>query len=301
MHGSQNAVASAEVTRTPSPGVLEVAPITTADIADVAVFMSHGMASARPPADWRKTMMPPWFFDQPNRGYLMRENGCIVGAYLALYSEREIDGRPRRICNLGAWCVDEQHRAAGLRMFRALLRQRGYTFTDLTPNATVETLNSRLGFVALDTSTALVLNMAWPVGSRGVRVVDAPSEVDRLLSGRQQQIYRDHVQTAAQQVVVTKDGRSCLIVFRRDKYRRLPLFATILYVGTPDVFRDCAPHFFRYLLIRRAIPATLAEIRVVGHRPSRSVLAGERPKFFSSENLGPAQIDYLYSELTCLP
>ena len=89
-------------------------------------------------------------------------------------------------------------------------------------------------------------------------------------------------------------------MFRRERRKRLPLFASILYVGNPDLFRDCAPHFYRYLLLRRGIPATLAEVRVVGHRPARSVMVAGWPKMYLSEDLEPAQIDYLYSELTCL-
>ena len=223
-------------------------------------------------------MTPPWDVEQPNHGYLLRENGRVVGAYLALYSERVIDGRPRRICNLGAWCVADEHRATGLRLLRSLLRQRGYTFTDLTPNSNVVALNTRLGFAPLDTATALVPNMPWPVRSRGVRVVDTPNEIDGLLSGRDQTIYRDHAATAAHHVVLAEGDRSCYVMFRRDlgRFKRLPLFASILYVSDPDLFRDCAPHFYRYLLLRRGIPATLAEVRVVGHRPARSVMVAGR-------------------------
>ena len=185
-------------------------------------------------------------------------------------------------------------------MLRSLLRQRGYTFTDLTPNPNVVALNTRLGFARLDTETALVPNMPWPVRSRGVRVVDTPNEIDGLLYGRDQTIYRDHAATAAHHVVLARGDQSCYVMFRRDRYKRLPLFASILYVGNPDLFRDCAPHFYRYLLLRRGIPATLVEVRVVGHRPARSVMVPGRPKMYLSEDLEPAQIDYLYSELTCL-
>ena len=90
-------------------------------------------------------------------------------------------------------------------------------------------------------------------------------------------------------------------MFRRDlgRFKRLPYFASILYVSDPDLFRDCAPHFYRYLLLRRGIPLTLAEIRVVGHRPARSVMVAGPSKMYLSEDLQPEQIDYLYSELTC--
>ncbi len=104
----------------------EVEPITDADTRAVAEFMKLGFSNGPSAAGWHQAITPPWDVEQPNHGYLLRENGRVVGAYLALYSERIIDGRTRRICNLGAWCVAEQHRATGLRMLRSLLRQRGY-------------------------------------------------------------------------------------------------------------------------------------------------------------------------------
>lgn len=278
---------------------LEIEAITDADIPAVAQFFHEGLSSGASVADWCRVMTPPWNVEQPNHGYLLRESGRVVGAYHAFYSERVIDGSRRRICNLGAWCVAEEHRAAGLRMLRALLRQRGYTFTDLTPSGNVLALNTRLGFATLDTATALVPNLPWPVRSRSVRVVDSPTEIDGLLSGDEQQIYRDHAATAARHVVLVKDARSCYVMFRRDRRKRLPLFASVLYVGDHQLFRDCAQHFYRYLLFRRGIAATLAEVRVVGHRPRRSVMVAGWPKMYLSEDLPSEQIDYLYSELTC--
>ena len=278
---------------------VEVKPITDADIRTVAEFLHLEMSAALSAADWHRAMTPPWDVEQPNHGYFLHENGRVVGAYLALYSERMIDGRPRRICNLGTWCVADEHRATGLRLLRSLLRQRGYSFTDLSPIPNVVALNTRLGFAQLDTKTALVTNIPWPVRSRGVRVVDTPNEIDGLLRGRDQTIYRDHAATPVHHVVLARGDQSCHVMFRRNRYKRLPV-ATILYVGNPDLFRDCAPHLYRYLLLRRGIPATLVEVRLVGHRQARSVMVPGRPKMYLSEDLEPAQIDYLYSEMTCL-
>jgi hypothetical protein len=278
---------------------LEAKPIADEDTWTVAEFLQREMPARMSVAEWHRYLIPPGNFEQPNHGYQLRENGRVVGAYLALYSERMIDGRPRRICNLGAWCVTPEHRANGLRLLRSLLRQRGYTFTDLTPSETVVALNTRLGFTPLDTTTALVPNMPWPVRPRGVRVIDAANEIDRLLSGRDQAVYRDHAATAVQHVVLTKGDQSCYVMFRRERAKRLYRFVSILYVGDPQLFRDCAPHFYRYLLLRHGILATLAEIRVVGHRPKRAVMIAGGPKMYLSEDLESAQIDYLYSELTC--
>jgi hypothetical protein len=242
---------------------VEVNPITDADVRAVAEFLHREMGSEISVADWHRAMTPRWDVEQPNHGYLLRTNGHVVGAYLALYSERVIDGRPHRICNLGAWCVADEHRTTGLRMLRSLLRQREYTFTDLTPNGNVVALNTRLGFAPLDTTTVLVPNLPWPMRSSGVRVVDTPTDIDEMLSERDQTIYRDHAATAVKHVVVAKGDRNCYVMFRRERRKRLPLFAFILYVGERDLFRDCESHFYRYLLLRHGIAATLAEVRVV--------------------------------------
>lgn len=281
---------------------VEAKPITDADTWTVAEFMHSQMGSSRMTvADWRRLMDPPGDVEQPNHGYLLRENERVVGAYLALYSERMIEGRLRNICNLGAWCVVPEHRANGLRLLRSLLRQRNYTFTDLTPSETVVALNTRLGFVPLDTATALIPNVPWPVLPRGVRIIDSPNEIDRILCGIDRTIYRDHSATATHHVVLAKGDQACYVMFRRERRRRLPLFAFVLYVGNPELFRMCAPHFYRYLLWRHRMIATLAEIRIVGHRPTRALMISGYPKMYLSEDLEPAQIDYLYSELTCRP
>ncbi|MGE2836538.1 hypothetical protein [Mycobacterium sp. SMC-4] len=282
-----------------------VEPITAADTWSVAEFLHaefsrQGLRRARAAAEWRRAMSPPWDTEQPNRGYFMHDNGRVVGAYLALYSERNIDGQLHRICNLGVWCVAEEHRATGLKMLRALLRQRGYTFTDLTPNPHVKNLNTRLGFSELDTTTSLVPNVPWPLLSRKVRVVDDRDDILNLLSGSDAQIFRDHSATTVHHAVLTDGEKSCHVMFRRDKYRGFRVFGTVLYVSSHELFRQFQSHFYRYLSVRLGIPATLVETRVVGHRPAGSVSVPGRPKMYISHDLAPENIDYLYSELMCL-
>lgn len=284
---------------------LEVEPITDADVRPVAEFLRReflnlGVNPTRPVTDWLRAMTPPWSVEQPNHGFLLRADGQVVGAHLALYSERPIDGESQRICNLGAWCVSEPYRASGLRLLRSLLRQKGYTFTDLTPNPSVVNLNCRLGFAPLDTTTLLVPNLQWPLRSQGIEVVDATDDIDRLLSGEHQQIYRDHRATAARHVVLTDGSQCCYVMYRRDQYRHRSVLASVLYVSNTELFRRWGPHFYRYLLLRRRILATLVEVRVVGHRPPRAIQVSGRPKMYLGDVIRPTQIDYLYSELTCL-
>jgi hypothetical protein len=283
-------------------GPVELRPITSADVHAVAEFLHAELNARIASAEWEAAITPPWACTQPNHGFMLRTGERIVGVYLALYSEREIGDRTERFCNLAAWCVVDEYRSFGLRLLNALLAQKGYSFTDLSPSGNVVPLNIRMKFSHLDVATALVPNLPWPFWSTRVRVISEPEEIERILRGRDLKIYRDHARTAAAlHVVVTQDDKNCYVIFRRVRRKNLPLFASIVYVGNRQLFRAVAKHVFRHILFRHAIPATLAELRVVGNRPSPSImLKSPRPKMYRSANLGPDQIDYLYSELTCV-
>jgi hypothetical protein len=286
--------------RTVEPAV-ELLPITAADLQQVAQFLHDELDSQVPVARWASEIIPTWVVEQPNYGFMLRCRGEVVGAHLAFYSEREIDGATQRFCNLAAWCVAEPYRSHGMRLLRALLRQKGYHFTDLSPSYNVRALNARLGFAALDTSTVVVPNLPWPVRSRGVRVVSDRREIEKVLRGRDLSIYLDHTcAAAAHHVVVTRGAETCHVIFRRVRRKNMPLFASLTYVGNQDLFRATAPCFFRHLLLRHGIPATLVETHVVGGRFARSAAVSPRPKMYRSDSLRRDQIDYLYSELTCM-
>jgi len=282
---------------------LKTAPITTADIPAVARFL-HGNLNTRVSADaWERALQVPWKVSAPNHGFLLRdERGEVAGAYVAFYSERTIDGRVRRFCNLGAWCVLPQHRFHSLRLLKALLAQDGYEFTDLSPSGNVVPVNTRLGFAFIDTATAVAPNLPWPALPGGTRVSADPVVIENTLTGDDLQIYRDHVGTAAaRHVVLIRGDRYCYVIFRTDRRKNLPFFASVLHVSDPDLFRAMRRRFQNHLLTRHGVLAMLAELRVVGHRPPLShMLRSPRRKMFRSADLTERDIDYLYSELTSL-
>ncbi|MFC7724021.1 hypothetical protein ACFQW6_02810 [Nocardioides sp. GCM10028917] len=263
----------------------------------------HRHLNSRLSADqWARSAMPTWSVDAPNHGFMLRRGDDVVGVYLAFYSERTVDEGTRRVCNLAAWCVLEGDRAHGVRLARAMLRQRGYDFVDLSPSGNVIDLNTRLGFEFLDTATALVPNLPLP-SRRGVHLLSRPRDIERALTDRELDIYRDHRDAgAALHFVVTVGGESCYVMARRDRRRGLPVFATLLYVSDPVVLGRAGHAPYRHLLLRHLTLVTLAERRVTG-RPPRLSRAQRSPRrrMFRSPDLADHSIDYLYSELTCVP
>lgn len=276
-------------------------PITTVDVPYVAEFLHDHLNARLSAAQWAAAIVPPWPGDHPNHGFQLLDGATVVGAYVAFYSEREVDGRAERFCNLAAWCVREDYREHSLRLLRALMRQRGHQFTDLSPTGNVVAVNTRLGFTRLDTTTALVCNVPRPSLGPRVRVTSDPRRVRQLLHGQDLEVYRDHAgAVAAHHVVVTDRGRTCYVIFRRDRRKRLPIFASILHVSDRELFARTRGHVFGHLLLRHGIPVTLAELRVVGERPPLSLLLPRAGMKMYRGSLRPDQIDYLYSELTCV-
>ncbi|QGN35620.1 hypothetical protein GJV80_14890 [Microlunatus sp. Gsoil 973] len=223
----------------------------------------------------------------------------MVGAYLAVYSVRGGEAGPVRVCNLAAFCVLKEFRMHGLRLARALLAQQDYVFTDLSPSGNVVGLNERLGLRRLDTSTRLVANLP-STPRRGIRVSGDPEVIARVLRHGDSDVYRDHrAAAAARHIVAEHAGGYAYLVFRRDRRKGLPLFASPLYVGgDPAVLEAAWPSVTSHILLAHHLPATLAERRILGFTPRRGFeLRSPRPKMTRGGRLAATDIDYLYSEL----
>ncbi len=279
-----------------------VAPITDEGVRPAAEFLHQQLNERISAEDWAQAVDVPWAVEKPNAGFMLLDDGVVVGVQLAFYSERSIDGRRERFCNLGAWCVLPAYRFHSLRLLNAVLRQEGYHFTDLSPSGNVVGVNARLNFQFLDTTTSLVPNLPWPTWPGRQLVSSDPEVIERTLTGRDLELYRDHAATsAARHLVLIRGDEWCYVLFRKDRWKRLRMFASVLHVSDPELFRELGRPFARRLLIRHGAVATLAERRIVGRPPRVSLeVRPPRRKMFRSPDLEPAQVDDLYSELVCV-
>jgi hypothetical protein len=287
-----------------SARTVELAPITNADVPAVADFLHAHLNNRVPLPTWITAMSAPWRAEAPNHGFMLRYGQRIVGAHLAFYSERAIAGRTERFCNLAGWYVLPEFRIHSVRLLNALLAQDGYHFTDLSPTGDVIRLNARLKFRFLDTSAALIPHLPWPTLPRRTKISADPDVIASTLTGAELELYRDHAQAAAaRHLVLIRGSDSCYVMYREVRAGTLPVFATILHVSNPELFRRATCPFVRYLLVRHRLLATLAELRTVRHRPRLSLLLAVPlpPKMYRSTSLEPAQVDDLYSELACMP
>lgn len=282
---------------------LIVRPISAGDATPVADFLCRHLNPRLSPGDWLPLIAPPWGNqDAPNHGFQLLDGDEVVGAYIAVYSVRTTQTAAVPVCNLAAFCVRDDHRGHALRLVRAMLKQPGYEFTDLSPSGSVIALNERMGFVHLDATTSLVGNLPGIVPG-GVTVSGASGVMSDALTGRDAEIYRDHLAApAARHVLVQREGAYAYLMFRRSTRKRLPWFAAPLHVGgDPGLLQRAWPGVAAHLLVRHRLPFTLAEERVLGFLPKAGVrLQDVRPKMALTKQLAVEDVDYLYSELTLL-
>ena len=279
-----------------------VRPILGPDVPAVARFLHEHMNSRPGVEAWQALMSPRWSENPPNHGFQLVAETGIVGAYVAVYSSRVVGGAVRQFCNLAAFCVLPEHRTHGLRLYRAILGQRGFEFTDLSPSGNVIKLNERMGFKRLDNATTLVPNLPGRLRPP-ISLSEDPATIRAALAEPDLAVYADHQDApAAKHLLVRSDEEYAYLMYRRDRRKRLPVFASPLFVGgsrplLKSAWRGVAGH----LLIKHGLLATLAEHRVLGFVPSPGrTLSQPRPKMYRSKALSAGEIDYLYSELTLL-
>jgi hypothetical protein len=279
---------------------IELTPITDQDVAAVADFLHANLNERVPWAQSCSTV--PWTGEAPNHGFMLREEQRVVGTLLALYSERLVAGRVERFCNMGSWCVLPGYRPRSISLLKALLAQEGYHFTVLSPDAGTQQILPGFRFRCLDTSAALVPNLPWPTLPGRTRISADPDVIERALAGTELELYRDHARAlAARHLVLFRDQDTCYVMYREFRYKGVPALAIILHVSNPDLFHRALIPLTRHLLVRHRLVATLAELRLIERKPPLSFKLNGWPKMYRSASLEPGQIDYLYSELVCVP
>lgn len=286
------------MTNLSAPAVEEILP---PDLPKVSVFLNQNLNSRLSASKWKSAIQPPWTASAPNHGFMLIRDRAVAGVALAFYSSRIVDGAEHQICNLGALCVVPELRMHTFRLIRAALKQRRTTFTDFSPSGNVIELNRRLGFEQLETATDLTINTPVPK-AHATTLLSRPDEIATEIQSAQRPIFETHRQaSAAHHLLAMRGTEQCYVIFRRDRRKGLPLFASILYVSNQALYPSIEGLVGSHLL-RHRVPARLTERRVAGS-PSRYgwTVRQRRPKMFKSEDLVDHQIDYLFSELVCVP
>lgn len=276
----------------------KIEPISDATLPDFAAFLEANMPVKRTRNDWVAGLKTSWGADHPNYGFLMRDEGRVVGGIGAFYSDRIIREQKEKFCNITSWCVLDSHRKYSMQLAMSIVGQPGYHFTDFSPTKVVSGALQFLRFKPLDEGVAVIPN--FPFFPWNGRVITDPIEIENKLSKGVAKIWRDHSSFPwLKHLIVGRITEWCYVIYKPGKFKGLGC-ANFIYVSDGLLLNKYLNRLGCHLFWQ-GMMTTHIEKRLLGQLPMLArVRTGFNPKQFLSQTLEPSDIDYLYSETVAL-
>lgn len=278
--------------------MVTLAPVGVDDLERVAAFLHQNMGGRITPETWRAFLARPWLADPPNHGFMLVEEGNVVGTFLATYSEQLIRGKPERFCNIHTWCVVESHRGRSMELLRALLAQEGHHFFATTANPNVARILAYRKFVPVQGEIMVLLNGPRPTWGK---VETRPERIREVLPAGDRKSYDDHRDIGFLHHLALGQGKSwCYVVFKLKRMKRMPS-ARILHASSGECFIHYYGALANHLLTRYGAVSSQIESRFLPWRPPFAIALEDRqPTFYLSPTLEEGDFSNLYSELVGL-
>ena len=276
-------------------------PIRDQDLPAFCQFLTEHLSAQRTAERWAQAFRHDWGVAKPNNGFLIRDQGRIVGGIGAIYAQRLVRGQPERFCNITSWCVVEAYRAQSMRLAMAVVSQAGFHFTDLTPTEVVSKMLQFLKFKPMNERQAIWPNIPWPLARFGrVRTIIELDVIERVLSPTDAKVFHDHRSLPwLRNIAIGRPGAFCHVVWKPDRLKGVP-GARVLAFSDPALFLRYRFPLAGHLLLRGNL-YTRVESRLLPRIPVPSKeLAGFRNKVFRSDTLTEADISNFYSEIVAL-
>jgi hypothetical protein len=265
----------------------------------LATFGVRGMGRD----EWYNLLSSRWFAGHDHFGYVLIENGEVVGFLGVFYHRCTVDGIEREIGSFFCWYVVEEHRRLSLLLLRPLLTRKELTVTSLTPSREATLIWDRFQFQVLEeTVLILPLRPVVPFGPR-CELIDDPDRILELLNREDARILNDHRFPTCSHLLVRDPAanRSCYIIHNRVRKKGV-FFTQLCHVSDPALaaafFSRLSWFFFR----KNRTLCTIVDRRLLqGHVPWPAY--GYRLRYarrFRSEHLTASRIDNLYTELPLL-
>lgn len=276
-----------------------VRPAGEADIAPVAALLHERMNPRIPVERWRRLLDYPWRPASVERGWLVEDRGRIVGFMGTIYSDRPVEGRVHRFCDLSSWYLIADYRGDGTgdALLQAGMAQPGVTYATMTARRATGRKIRALGFDILDATRSLFRPR---IGSERASLgcLRDPAAIRARLAPSQQAVLDAHRGFDIHHALVGDPG--LWLVYQRKLKGDAVAYHEILHASDPA----------RLSTEAQAIADTL----VTGENgvlavDSRWMVAGDDqgtmeaialPRWFRSPNLAPAAVDHLFSEVILL-
>ena len=288
-----------------------VQAVTAADFEQVYPLLNwHGPEIDK--AGWRRIFDYGWARSQPHCGYALFDGEEAVGFLGTIFSDRPhpTTGQLIHCCNLSTWVVKPEYRGHSLALMMPVIRLKDTTLTDLSPGDGVVRVSRRLGFQVLETEARVLLpRPRWTRSSQleaqqaGVEMLIGDRDaISRVLSPSDLQTFSDHNPYPNCHQLLCKDETDyCYVVYTEDRNATLS-YAQIHHISHPGLFKRYHWAIRQQIMQRSKLPLVVVDARLTAGAtfPLSYRIPLSAPRLYRSEQLAPAQIDNLYSELALL-
>jgi hypothetical protein len=285
-----------------SASAVMIAKARTSDFERVYPLL-QGFGISRITKDhWRRLFTRNWDSPEDYCGYLLEQDGEVKGFLGLLFSERTINGRLEKFCNMTSWMVKQEWRGHSLQLLLEALKLKDCTFTNFTPSTGVARILKTLGFTEMESSDQILLPVpGFSYKRTRYRCLVDLDEIGERLSETDRNIFTDHRGLDCRHVLLSDGEKYCYLIVKNRSYKHLP-FARVHYLSNPELFAASIDALRTNLCWRLKVAGLIVDNRYVDGRAFTYSRAYPKQcaTFFKSSTLGARDIDTLYSEMILL-
>jgi hypothetical protein len=282
----------------PRVEIVEIAPILVPQVcAFLAREVGRGISAAEFSAAFERSWAPG------PAGFALVAGDAVVGALATIRSERAIRGHQRAFCNLSCWGVAASFRSYAPALLQRAIAQRGVVYTNFTASSSVADVLRAFRFDAMPREERILLPFAPLPRPPAAWTTDVDAIESALGESGDDEAARhvhSHRGTRAKWVLVHHGRDACAFALHAMRVHAVP-FAYVLYCS--------APHLFTASLrtLRRACRRAWGWHAIAwpqarfGHERGTIAVTRPRPVLFRGDDVTPADLDGLYTELALLP
>lgn len=275
----------------------------TEDFERVYQHLRQSFGDSLSKEEWRKSFIPQWRSPEEFCGYMLLQEGQVKGYLGLLFSNRILNNKIEKFCNMHSWCVSEDARGKSLSLLLETLKLKDYTHTNFTASPTVETILSRLGFTAFEVHQQVIFPIPHLRLKRRSWVCDFDlKEIRACLNENDRTIFDDHQQFNCEHLLLRSGERYSYVVLKKTQRKNMP-FAKVHYLSHAENFIECIESLTAQICMRLRILGVMVDDRyLMEHRLRTGVRYTHQRKAYFKSGSAPDKnrIDTLYSELVVL-
>ncbi|TFF25532.1 GNAT family N-acetyltransferase [Jiella endophytica] len=280
------------------------------DVEAVAALLHDRMNGRIPAETWRLLLDYPWRPPEAERGWLVEDDGQIVGFMGTVYSDRPTATGTRRFCDLSSWYLVSGYRGTGVgdELLRSGMEKPGVTYQTMTARRATGRKIRALGFSILDETRSLFRpGDAAQIGNGGLRLIRDPAEIRERLSPDERRMLDDHHGFDIHHAVIEdgdgsagEAGRGTWLVWQRKLKGDAVAYHEVLHACDYDFLSAHAGSIAGLVSVGEKAVLAVDTRMMNGADDQGEVEKIPLPRWYRSDDVQPRDIGHLYSEVLLL-